>query len=341
MSDEISEHLKHSVRILPLSIAPMIDWTYNHFRVFMRILAPNALVYTEMQTTGAILHNPQRALLFQEMEHPIAIQLGGSDPMRLAQCARMAEEVGFDEINLNLGCPSDKVQAGRFGACLMNEPLQVAACIREMRRSVSIPVSAKTRIGIDDQDSYSFFKAFAQHLIDAGCQKIIVHARKAWLNGLNPKQNRTIPPVHYDYVYQLKKEFPDLPVHVNGNVSEMSAVEDHLNSVDGVMLGRLACDNPYAIAQIHQRLYPTPKMRSRSQIFARYLNYLLHEASRGASLNLLVKPLFNLAHGLAGSKQWKKGLMTILQLNDVNGFHELLQFLSEIEATPTQSASSL
>jgi tRNA-dihydrouridine synthase A len=331
MSSEVQNQLRESIGTSVLSIAPMIDWTYSHFRVLMRILAPNALLYTEMQTTGAVIHSPKRALSFQSMEHPIALQLGGSDPKQLAQCASMAEQAGFDEINLNLGCPSDKVQAGRFGACLMNDPLQVVACIRKIRDSVSIPVSAKTRIGIDDEDSYSFFRSFAQHLIDAGCQKIIVHARKAWLNGLSPKQNRSIPPLHYEYVYRLKMDFPHIPVHINGNISEFSAILDHLNQVDGVMVGRLACNNPYGIAQIHQQLYPTLSRLTRSQIYSTYLSYLLFEESQGASLSLLVKPLFNLAYGLVGAKLWKKGLMNILQSHKVNGFHQLSHYLSEIE----------
>lgn len=316
---------------LPLSIAPMIDWTYSHFRVFMRFLAPHALMYTEMQTTGAIKNNPSRAVYFDLIEHPIAIQLGGSDPKALAECAQIAEQAGYDEINLNLGCPSDKVQAGRFGACLMSEADHVAECIRAMKQAVTVPVTAKTRIGIDHQDSYEFFSAFAHQLVDAGCQKLIVHARKAWLNGLNPKQNRTIPPVNYDYVYKIKKELPHIPVVINGNISDINAIREHLNQIDGVMLGRLACDNPYKIAQIHHGLYPNIPLVKRSQIFIRYRDYLLDEYSRGAPLSILLKPIFNLAFGLPGAKQWKKILMVILQTKDLTQFNELVQYLLEIE----------
>ncbi|MBA2649935.1 MAG: tRNA dihydrouridine(20/20a) synthase DusA [Legionella sp.] len=319
------------VQTLPLSIAPMIDWTYNHFRVLMRLLAPNALLYTEMQTTGAVLHNPQRALSFQPQEHPIALQLGGSDPSALAKCAVLAEDAGFDEINLNLGCPSDKVQAGRFGACLMKEPLQVAACIEAMKQSVSIPISAKIRIGIDHQDSYEFFSDFVQQLVDSGCQKLIVHARKAWLHGLNPKQNRTIPPVHYDYVYNIKIKFPQLPVHINGNIISQAEVQTHLKRVDGVMLGRLACDNPFSIAKIHKALYPAANELTRSQLVATFLPYLFEEANKGASPSLLVKPLFNLAFGLPGSRQWKQHLMTILQSKKLTYLNELVQYMADIE----------
>lgn len=309
----------------------MIDWTYIHFRVFMRLLAPKALLYTEMQTTGAITHNPDRALLYHSIEHPIAIQLGGSDPKALAECAKSAEQAGYNEINLNLGCPSDKVQAGRFGACLMKEPERVAECIHAMKQVVSIPVTAKTRIGLDHEDSYEFFSSFVHTLIDAGCQKLIVHARKAWLNGLNPKQNRTIPPLHYDYAYQIKKELPHIPVVLNGNISAIDDINVHLKQLDGVMLGRLACDNPFKIAQIHQALYPDNQLMTRSQVFAQYLDYV-HPAYRdGASLSLLLKPVFNLAFGLNGSSQWKQKLMLVLQSKNASLLDELVFYLSEIE----------
>ncbi|MBI2784834.1 MAG: tRNA dihydrouridine(20/20a) synthase DusA [Legionella longbeachae] len=314
-----------------LAIAPMIDWTYNHFRLFMRILAPNALLYTEMQTTGAVQNNPIRSLKFNVQEHPLALQLGGSDPDALAQCARCAELEGYDEININLGCPSDKVQAGRFGACLMNEPEQVIACIRAMRLAVNIPVTAKIRIGIDHQDSYDFFSDFTHKLVEAGAQKIIVHARKAWLNGLSPKQNRTIPPINYDYVYKLKKEISQIPIVINGNILNLNEINEHLQHVDGVMLGRLACDNPFQVAVIHQGLYHQTSRSTRSQIFNLYLEYLLDEYHKGVALSLLIKPIFNLAFGLPGASQWKKSLMLILQTKDLSLFHQLNAYLLEIE----------
>lgn len=315
----------------PLAIAPMIDWTYGHFRVLMRILAPNALLYTEMQTIGAVCNNPTRSLQFNRKEHPLALQLGGSEPNLLAQCARRAEQEGYDEININLGCPSDKVQAGNFGACLMKKPEKVRACIRAMREAVNIPVTAKTRIGIDHQDSYEFFSNFVHQLVEAGAQKIIVHARKAWLQGLNPKQNRTIPPVHYDYVYRLKKETPDIPIVINGNILNLNEIKDHLCYVDGVMLGRLACDNPFQIAAIHHGLYPKIPKRSRSQVFNDYLEYLLDEFYQGVSLSLLIKPIFNLSFGLPGASQWKRKLMEILQTKNIHLFEQLSQYLLEIE----------
>lgn len=309
----------------------MIDWTYSHFRVFMRFLAPHALLYTEMQTTGAIQNNPVRSLQFSAKEHPIALQLGGSEPDALAQCTQRAEQEGYDEVNINLGCPSDKVQAGRFGACLMKEPKQVVDCIHAMRQAVSIPVTAKTRIGIDHQDSYEFFSDFVHQLVEAGAQKIIVHARKAWLNGLNPKQNRTIPPVNYEYVYRLKKEIPEIPIVINGNILNIGEIKEHLQHVEGVMLGRLACDNPFQIATIHQTLYPETSVRTRSQVFNYYLDYLLDQYSKGVSLSLLIKPIFNLAFGLPGASQWKKKLMLILQDKNLTLFQELGEYLQNIE----------
>lgn len=309
----------------------MIDWTYTHFRVWMRLLAPQSLLYTEMQTTGAINHNPRRALAFNAIEHPIAIQLGGSDKVALAESARAAEQEGYDEVNLNLGCPSDKVQAGRFGACLMQEPDRVVECIRAMKQSVSIPVTAKTRIGIDNQDSYEFFRNFALRLVDAGSDKLIVHARKAWLNGLNPKQNRTIPPVHYDYVYRIKEELPHIPVIINGNINNLDDIKEHLNYVDGVMLGRLACDNSYQIAQIHHILYPDSPLKKRSELLTTYIKYLLEEFNNGAALSMLIKPIFSLAHGMAGASQWKKKLMSILQSKDVSMLNQLTDQMHELE----------
>ncbi|KTC74847.1 tRNA-dihydrouridine synthase A [Legionella birminghamensis] len=302
----------------PLAIAPMIDWTNTHFRVLMRLIAPKALLYTEMQTPGAIRHKPERALGFDACEQPLALQLGGSVPEVLAECARIAEEKGFAEVNLNLGCPSDRVLAGRFGACMMQEPQLVSECIAAMKEAVSIPVSAKTRIGIDLQDSYEFFAQFAEKIISAGADKLIIHARKAWLHGLNPKQNRTIPPINYDYVYRLKKEFSTVPVIVNGNISTISAIESHLEHVDGVMLGRLACDNPYALAEIHRRIYPDILISSRFVIFQKYSDYAKAQLDKSVPLSVLLKPVFNLCHGQPGNKQWKALLQSMLQNKDAS-----------------------
>ena len=303
--------------ISPLAIAPMIDWTYTHFRVFMRLLAPLALLYTDMQTPGAIVNNPSRALGFHEMEHPLALQLGGSDKNALVECAKIAEQQGFAEVNLNLGCPSDRVQAGRFGACLMSEPGHVADCIAAMKHAVQIPVTAKTRIGIDQQDSYDFFAAFVRDLMNAGCDKLIVHARKAWLHGLNPKQNRTIPPLHYDYVYRIKQVLPLIPVIINGNINDIEDIKKHLEQVDGVMLGRLACQNPYAIATIHHALYPQIPLSNRTVLLESYVAYMQSVREKNVPMSLLLKPIFNLAHGLPGARAWKAQLMIIQQSGDL------------------------
>lgn len=303
--------------ISPLSIAPMIDWTYTHFRVFMRILAPHVLLYTDMQTPGAIINRAERALYFHESEQPLALQLGGVDAALLAECAERAWQCGFAEVNLNLGCPSDRVQAGRFGACLMAEPEYVAHCIAAMKAKVSIPVTAKIRIGIDHQDSYTFFAAFVKQLLDAGCDKIIVHARKAWLHGLSPKQNRTIPPLKYDYVYQIKQDYPDIPIVINGNIQELESVHQHLEKVDGVMLGRLACQNPYAIAKIHHGLFPEIPLLSRYECLKKYLNYMFSIKTTNIPMSFLLKPIMNIAHGLPNARSWKNLLLNVQQHGNV------------------------
>lgn len=299
----------------PLAIAPMIDWTYTHFRVFMRLLAPSSLLYTEMQTVGAITHNPGRALQFHAMEHPLALQLGGADLQGLVECAKQAQALGFDEVNLNLGCPSDRVQAGRFGACLMKEPNTVVACIRALKQAVQIPVTAKTRIGIDHEDSYEFFASFAHQLVDAGCDKLIVHARKAWLSGLSPKQNRTIPPLHYDYVYRIKKAFPQIPVVINGNIQTTDEVNTHLSHVDGVMIGRLAYENPYALARIHHTIYPNAPLLTRSVILKRYFEYVQSVYSPKIPMSVLLKPILNIVHGMPNARLWKEEIVGIQRSN--------------------------
>lgn len=317
--------------ISKLSIAPMIDWTYTHFRVFMRMLAPEALLYTEMQTVGAIINQAERALQFHAMEKPIALQLGGADREALVTCAKLAEQSGFAEVNINLGCPSDRVQAGRFGACLMREPEQVADCIRAIKEAVQIPVTAKTRIGIDHQDSYDFFAEFAHRLISAGCDKLIVHARKAWLHGLNPKQNRTIPPLHYDYVYRIKQALSGIPVVINGNINHLDEVTQHLEQVDGVMLGRLACQNPYAIAEIHHGLFPHKPLLKRSDLIIQYMEYALLQHDNKVPMSLLLKPIFNLSHGLPGARRWKAHLMELSLSRDSLASSRWVSLMKDME----------
>ncbi len=293
-----------------LSIAPMIDWTYSHFRVLMRIIAPNALLYTEMLTPDAIIHNPKQSLFYHPIEKPLAIQLGGSDKDKLVQASIIAENSGFSEVNLNLGCPSDRVQSGKFGACLMLEKNLVANCINAMKNNVKIPVTAKTRIGIDNHDDYNFFADFANALIDSGCDRLIIHARKAWLKGLSPKQNRTIPAINYEFVYRFKQDNPNFPIIINGDIKNIAEVSEHLTIVNGVMLGRLAYLNPYALAKLHHYLYPNIDLPSREQIVSKYLATV---DINKTSMSLLLKPLFNLYHGQPGATSWKQKLLRIQQ----------------------------
>src|SRR6476646_714073 len=239
-----------------LSVAPMMDWTDRHCRVFHRLLTRHARLYTEMLTTPAIIHGHRGRLLgFDESEHPVALQLGGSDPRELAQAARIGEEFGYDEINLNVGCPSDRVKDGRFGACLMAEPELVARCVAAMKRAVAIPVTVKCRIGIDDQDPEVALDTLARAVVAAGCDTLIVHARKAWLNGLSPKENRDIPPLDYDRVYRLKRAMPDVPIIINGGILSIDEAKAHLEHVDGVMLGRAAYQEPWRLLDVDRELF--------------------------------------------------------------------------------------
>lgn len=306
----------------------------------MRIMAPHAILYTEMQTPGAILNKPERALYHHAIEAPLALQLGGSDAMLLAQCARNGEVAGFQEINLNLGCPSDKVQQGQFGACLMAHPNKVSLLIKAMKGAVCVPVSAKIRLGYDEVDDFDSFKNFALLLVESGVDKLIVHARKAWLNGLSPKQNREIPPLNYDFVYQLKSLLPDLPVIINGGITQIKEVTRHLQHLDGVMLGRLACQNPYAIAMIHHQLYPKSFLPSRVWILTQYLAHIMPEWNVARSKSLLLKPIYQLAHGLPGANRWRHSLNE-LQANAATSsqLEGLVQQLTRMEmAEATQNS---
>lgn len=329
-----------SVLFAPLSIAPMIDWTNRHFRVFMRLIAPQALLYTEMHTPSAIQYNPLLTLSHSPIEHPLALQLGGSDIDALVIAAKRAEDAGFAEVNLNLGCPSDKVQAGRFGACLMAEGEHVGRCIAALKKSLSIPVSAKTRIGIDHQDSYPFFQKFCHQLINAGCDKLVVHARKAWLKGLSPKQNRCIPELHYEYVHQIKKELAGIPVIINGNLQSLPTIREQMDYVDGVMIGRLACQNPYALAEIHAMFFPKARIKSRVEVVEAYLEYMKEPLTMNVPLTVLLKPLFNFAHGLPQAKYWKEQLLMASQKKNSEYLDGLLPFLKDSVKQPNGSLTS-
>lgn len=288
----------------------MLDWTDRHCRYFLRLISKRALLYTEMITTAALLHRPPAHFLDHDpSEQPLALQLGGSDPEELANCAELAARWGFAEINLNLGCPSDRVQSGRFGACLMAEPTLVSDCIRAMTGRIAIPVTAKHRIGIDDLDSYQMLCDFVGSLANAGCAAFIIHARKAWLKGLSPKENREIPPLDYDRVYRLKTDFPDLEIVINGGITTLDAAEAHLRRVDGVMMGREAYHNPWILAEVDRRLYGDPdRGPSRPEVVDRLVTYLQREAARGTPPKRITRHILGLYRGQPGSRAWRRQL---------------------------------
>lgn len=293
-----------------LSVAPMLDWTDRHCRYFLRLISRRTLLYTEMVTTGVLLHgDPERFLRFDPAEHPVALQLGGSDPQELAACARLGEEAGFDEIDMNLGCPSDRVQSGRFGACLMAEPGLVAACIAAMKEVVSIPVTVKTRIGIDERDGYQALRDLVGALAAAGCDALVVHARKAWLKGLSPKENREIPPLRYEVVQRLKGDFPALPVVINGGVTTLAQARSLLRGLDGVMIGRVAYHNPWLLAAADREIFgdhrPPP---GRRQVLVAYITYLERELAAGVPLNAMTRHILGLFRDRPGARRWRQAI---------------------------------
>lgn len=287
----------------------MLDWTDRHCRYFHRLLTRHALLYTEMVTTGALIHGDrERFLAFDPAENPVAFQLGGSHPDDLATCARMVEDHGYDEVNLNVGCPSDRVQNGRFGACLMAEPQLVADCVAAMRDSVSIPVTVKSRIGIDERDSYEELVNFVATVAEAGCETFIVHARKAWLKGLSPKQNRDVPPLRYEVVFQLKEDFPDLDIVLNGGITSLSQAEEALTRVDGVMIGREAYHNPYLLAEVDRRIFgeTDAPIVSREEILERLIPYVRRQLKTDTRLHSVSRHILGLFHGAAGARAWRR-----------------------------------
>lgn len=297
-----------------------MDWTDRHCRYFWRLLTRHARLYTEMVTTGALLHGDvPRHLEFNTAEHPVALQLGGSDPDALAQCARLGEQWGYDEINLNCGCPSDRVQNGRFGACLMAEPQLVHDCIAAMRDRVSVPVTVKHRIGIDQQESYGELRDFVGTVAAGGAEVFIVHARKAWLQGLSPKQNREIPPLNYQWVFDLKRDFPDLTIVLNGGLSTLQACSTVLKRCDGVMLGRAAYQDPWLLSSVDPVLFDAPEIaNSRQEVIAALLPYVEHELSRGTRLNQMTRHLLGLFHGQPGGKKFRRHLSEQAHRADAN-----------------------
>ena len=291
-----------------LSVAPMMDWTDRHCRYFHRLLAPHARLYTEMVTSAALVHGDRQRLLgFDDAEHPVALQLGGSDPQELAEAARIGADFGYDEINLNVGCPSDRVPSGRFGACLMHEPALVADCFVAMREAVTIPVTIKCRLGVDEQDEYADLQHFIETVAARGCGVFIVHARKAWLKGLSPKENREVPPLNYQRVYQLKRDFPALTILINGGIQSLAEVQTHLVHTDGVMLGRTAYHEPYRLAELEHALFGTP-LPDRMALIRQMREYTERHLAEGGKLNHISRHLLGLFQGLPGARGWRRHL---------------------------------
>lgn len=312
------------------SIAPMLDVSDRHFRVFMRLLSKRVKLYTEMIVSGAILHgDTERLLGFQQREHPVALQLGGSDPTQLAECARIAAQFGYDEVNLNVGCPSSRVNHAQFGACLMEKPELVAQCMAAMREAlestksspnqieteipIPIPVTVKTRIGIDDHDSYEYLAEFIQRVSQSGCEHFIIHARKAWLNGLSPKQNRNLPPLCYDRVYRLKQDFPQFRFVINGGITTLTQALEHLQHVDGVMVGREAWHNPWLLHEVDQVIFNDPApassaVKTRVDAVQAFRPYVEQQLAQGVYLRHMTRHMLGLFHGQPGARAWRRHL---------------------------------
>jgi tRNA-dihydrouridine synthase A len=312
----------------------MMDWTDSPCRVLHRCLTKNTLLYTEMVTADAVLHGDRARLLgFDASEHPVALQLGGSDPAKLAQASRIAADFGYDEVNLNVGCPSDRVQSGRFGACLMREPALVADCVAAMRNAVKIPVTVKCRIGVDDQDPEAALRALIDACVAAGVETFAVHARKAWLEGLSPKENRDIPPLDYALVYRIKQERPNLTIAVNGGIETLEQAEDHLRHVDGVMLGRAAYHNPALLAEVDGRFFGDDAVDIDAAV-AHYMEYVEQRLHEGARLQGLIKPMLGLYNGKPGARLFRRHLSEQAPRHDagISVLREALELVRERRA---------
>ncbi|SHL68625.1 tRNA-U16,U17-dihydrouridine synthase [Roseibium suaedae] len=314
-----------------LAIAPMMDWTDRHCRAFHRQLSREALLYTEMVTTGAVIHGDREHLLgFSDCEHPIACQLGGSDPKDMATCAKIVADWGYDEVNINVGCPSDRVQSGSFGACLMQEPEVVAACVSAMKAEVSIPVTVKCRIGVDEQDPEPALDAMADAVFAAGCDALWVHARKAWLKGLSPKENRDIPPLDYDRVRRLKARYPDRFIGINGGIQTLDEAEAFLPDLDGVMLGRAAYHTPQILGEADRRLYGRDvEDVSPWQAVEAYLPYVEDQLSKGVKLARMTRHMLGLFHGRPGARSWRR-ILTVEAIRPDAGIEVIQQALAAV-----------
>jgi len=294
---------------LSLSVAPMLDWTDRHCRVFHRMLAPTARLYSEMVHAQAVIHGDRERLLgFDACEHPLVLQLGGSDPKLLAQATQIAASWGYDEVNLNCGCPSDRVQAGRFGACLMRQPQQVSECVAAMVAASHIPITVKCRLGIDEDNDYRCFATFVAQQIQAGAQTMIVHARNAWLKGLSPKENRHIPPLRYEWVYQLKSEYPNVPIILNGGLDSLSKIQAQQGLVDGVMLGRAAYHNPYLLHQLQAMQTGSTRLQTRHQLLHELRPYVEEQLQRGVALKHMARHWLGLFQGQPGGRKFRQVL---------------------------------
>jgi len=328
-----------------LSCAPMLDWTDRHCRYFYRLMSEHTVLYTEMVTTGAILHGKGDYLSYNTAEHPLVLQLGGSDVKDMTECAKIAEQYGYDEININVGCPSDRVQNGRFGACLMAEPKLVADCVNEMQAVIKIPVTVKSRIGIDDLDSYGFLYTFIEQVAQAGCEHFIIHARKAWLTGLSPKQNRDIPPLDYGRVYQIKQDFPALEISINGGIKTFEEANNHLQHIDGVMIGREIYNSPYMLAEADQQIYGVKKdvisrlevINSMADYVDAYVSSTLEQGNAHQNPRAwhVLRHMLGLCNGLAGARQFRRYLSESARQNGADG-NTLKQAFAKVTALNEQ-----
>ncbi len=292
-----------------ISVAPMLNWTDTHYRNLARLISKRVQLWSEMVTTGALLHgDPARHLDFKAAEHPLVLQLGGSDTKDMAICARIAEQWGYDEVNINVGCPSDRVQKGRFGACLMAEPQTVADCVKAMRDAVSIPVTVKCRIGIDRDDAYEPLRDFVGIVSDGGCERFVVHARKAWLDGLSPAQNRDVPPLRYEFVHQLKSELPDLHIAINGGITTWELAAEHLPALDGVMVGRAAYQGPWMLSSVDRLFFGAETDPDRWEVIEQWREYVQKNLSQGVSLMYMTRHMLGMFNGMPGARSFRRHL---------------------------------
>ena len=322
-----------------ISIAPMMEWTDRHFRYFARILSKHVYLYTEMVVTHAILKGDrERFLQYHQDEHPVALQLGGSNPEDLAECSKIAQDYGYDEVNLNVGCPSDRVQSGMIGACLMKHPDLVARCFETMQKAVDIPVTIKSRIGVDDIDTYEHFQNFVQTIYNAGCRDLTVHARKAWLKGLSPKENRTKPPLHYEFVYNIKEEFPDMYIGINGGVTSIQEAQKHLQKIDHVMIGREAYNNPFILTEVDHTFYgEEANTVNRKELIRAFYPYIESELEKGQRLKYMAFHLMGMFAGVGGARKFRHHLTTQAGRENagIDVMEEALAFIVEEVTTRT------